>query len=137
MEPADRLGPVLPDPIALRVHLAQMKLRLVVAALRGRPEPACRLDGVPLHSFSGEEEHAQEELGHRVVLLGRLAIPGGGAGRVPRDSLACVEEHPEEEARKERLAALERRRRSRAGTIATSERGLLRPPVEGKRLLGA
>lgn len=43
---------------------------------------------------------------------------------------------PEEEARKERLAALARRRRGRAGTIATSERGLLRPPVEGKRLLG-
>jgi hypothetical protein len=43
----------------------------------------------------------------------------------------------EEEARKERLAALERRRRGRAGTITTSERGVLRPPVEGKRLLGA
>lgn len=44
---------------------------------------------------------------------------------------------PDEEARKERLAALERRRRGRAGTIVTSERGVLRPPVEGKRLLGA
>ena len=43
---------------------------------------------------------------------------------------------PEEEARKERLAALERRRLGRAGTIATSERGVLRPSVEGKRLLG-
>jgi hypothetical protein len=43
---------------------------------------------------------------------------------------------PEEEARRERLAALERRRRSRAATIATSETGVLRPPVEGKRLLG-
>ena len=44
---------------------------------------------------------------------------------------------PEEEARKERLAALERRRRGRAGTILPSERGVLRPPVEGKRLLGS
>ncbi len=43
---------------------------------------------------------------------------------------------PEEAARKERLAALERRRRGRAGTIITSERGVLRPPIEGKRLLG-
>lgn len=42
----------------------------------------------------------------------------------------------EEEARKERLAALERRRLGRAGTIATSERGVLRPWAEGKRLLG-
>jgi len=44
---------------------------------------------------------------------------------------------PEEEARKQRLAALERRRRGRAGTIITAETGVLRPPVEGKRLLGA
>ena len=43
---------------------------------------------------------------------------------------------PEEEARKERLAALERRRRGRMGTIATSERGVLQPRVEGKQLLG-
>jgi hypothetical protein len=43
---------------------------------------------------------------------------------------------PEEEARKERLAALERRRRGRTGTILTSERGVLQPLVEGKRLLG-
>ena len=43
---------------------------------------------------------------------------------------------PDEEARKERLAALERRRRGRAGTIATSERGILQPWSGGKRLLG-
>lgn len=43
---------------------------------------------------------------------------------------------PEEEARKERLIALERRRRGRAGTIATSERGILQPVSGGKRLLG-
>jgi hypothetical protein len=43
---------------------------------------------------------------------------------------------PEAEARKERLAALERRRRGRAGTILTSDTGLLRPFVESKRLLG-
>jgi hypothetical protein len=43
---------------------------------------------------------------------------------------------PEEEARKERLAALERRRRGRAGTVATSERGVLRPWSPGKELLG-
>ncbi len=49
---------------------------------------------------------------------------------------ALPQPDPEEAARKERLAALERRQRSRAGTIMTSERGLLRPPVEGKRLLG-
>ena len=42
----------------------------------------------------------------------------------------------DEDARKERLAALERRRRGRAGTIQTSDRGVLRPPLEGKRLLG-
>ena len=44
---------------------------------------------------------------------------------------------PEMEARKERLAALERRRRGRAGTIITSDTGVLQPPVQGKRLLGA
>jgi hypothetical protein len=43
---------------------------------------------------------------------------------------------PEEEARKERLAALERRRRGLAGTIQTSERGVLRPVSGGKQLLG-
>ena len=43
---------------------------------------------------------------------------------------------PEEEGRKERLAALERRRRGRGGTIATSDRGILQPWSGGKRLLG-
>ena len=43
---------------------------------------------------------------------------------------------PEEDARRERLAALERRRRGRAGTVATSDRGLLQPAAGGKRLLG-
>ena len=44
---------------------------------------------------------------------------------------------PEEEARRERLAALVRRRRGRAGTIVTSDTGVLQPRVQGKRLLGA
>ena len=40
---------------------------------------------------------------------------------------------PEEENRKRRLEALERRRRGRAGTIATSARGLLRLRDESPR----
>ncbi|GAB6052878.1 hypothetical protein JCM17960_16980 [Magnetospira thiophila] len=45
---------------------------------------------------------------------------------------------PEEEARKLRLENIERRRRGRAGTVLTSERGLLdeAAPASGKKLLG-
>ena len=60
-----------------------------------------------------------------------------GSSSPPPPALpALPKPDPEEEARKERLAALERRRLGRAGTIATTERGVLRPLVEGKRLLG-
>lgn len=37
---------------------------------------------------------------------------------------------PEVEARQKRLDEIERRRRGRSGTIATSARGLLQPSVE-------
>lgn len=46
---------------------------------------------------------------------------------------------PEAERRKARLEALARRRRGRAGTIATSTRGILKPAQRDrapKRLLG-
>ncbi len=45
---------------------------------------------------------------------------------------------PEAEAREARLEALARRRRGRAGTVATTERGLLTTSGEGggKSLLG-
>lgn len=83
-----------------------------------------------------KNKNIQYELRHkqRIFAMGSLfRSPAPPPPPVP----TLPQPDPEEEARKERLAALERRRRGRGGTIQTSERGVLRPPVEGKRLLGA
>lgn len=52
---------------------------------------------------------------------------GGSSPPPPPPLVTFAGPDPEEEARKERLRALERRRRGRAGTVLTSERGILRP----------
>lgn len=75
------------------------------------------------------------KLKHGMFAMGSLFRSPAPPSPPPVPSLAAPD--PEEEARKERLAALERRRRGRTGTIATSERGvLLRPFADGKQLLG-
>jgi len=82
-----------------------------------------------------KNKNIQYELRHkqRIFAMGSLfRSPAPPPPPVP----ALPQPDPEEDARKERLAALERRRRGRAGTIQTSDRGVLRPPLEGKRLLG-
>jgi hypothetical protein len=62
----------------------------------------------------------------------RAASPPAGTASLARPNLMQLE-------RDQRLEALERRRRGRAGTITTSSRGLLTPaswPSEQKTLLG-
>ncbi|MBI2235767.1 MAG: hypothetical protein HYU60_02220 [Magnetospirillum sp.] len=61
-----------------------------------------------------------------------------GGGQAPSPPPAPLPQpDPEATARQQRLDAMERNRRGRYGTIATSDRGLLEPVAgTGKSLLG-
>lgn len=61
----------------------------------------------------------------------------GGAPSAPEPAPLPAAPDPEEEARKQRLEAMARNRRGRAGLTVTGDRGLLTPAGgDGKRLLG-
>ena len=64
-------------------------------------------------------------------------LGGGQSSPPPAAPTLPPQPDPEEEARKQRLEAMDRNRRGRYGTIATSERGVLEPVNgTGKSLLG-
>lgn len=70
---------------------------------------------------------------HKEIAMGGFSSPSPPAPPAPPQSTA----NPDDEARKQRIDAMERNRRGRQGLISTSDRGLLAPAGgAGKTLLG-